>query len=64
MIKNLNECAPEKKGKYERIGKLLANEILHSELIILRDEIEAEYLSYIIQKIYDLNERFAKVSVI
>jgi hypothetical protein len=58
MSKSLKNCPPEEKEKYERIGKLLANEILHDELVVLRDEIDAEDLSYIIQKIYDLNETY------
>jgi len=58
MIKNLLDRPPEKREKYERIEKLLANEILHSELTALRDKIDADDLSYIIQKIYDLNETY------
>lgn len=58
MMKNLKECPPEEKEKYERIKKLLANDIQLSELITLRDEINADDLSFIIQKIYDLNETY------
>ena len=48
----------EKKEKYDLIDKLLANEILHDELTNLRNAIDAEDLSLIIQKIYDLNETY------
>ena len=53
MSKILNACPPEKK---ELIEKLLANTILSEELAVLRKDINADDLSFIIQKIYDLNE--------
>ena len=55
MSKILRSCPPEKK---ELIEKLLANTILHEELAALRKDIDADDLSFIIQKIYDLNEMY------
>ncbi|MFI5128583.1 MAG: hypothetical protein ACHQFX_01270 [Chitinophagales bacterium] len=55
MSKILRSCPPEKK---ELIEKLLANTILHEELAALRKDIDADDLSFIIQKIYDLNETY------
>src|SRR5258706_1072830 len=55
MSKLLPSCPPEKK---ELIEKMLANTILHEELAALRNEIDADDLSFIIQKIYDLNETY------
>ena len=55
MSKILRSCPPEKK---ELIEKLLANTILHEELATLRKDIDADDLSFIIQKIYDLNETY------
>ena len=57
MIKML-KTEPEKKSNFELIQKLLANTISEEELAVLRNAIEAEDLSYIIQKIYDLNETY------
>jgi len=57
MIKIL-KTAPEEKTNYELIKKLLANTISQEELAVLRNGIDADDLSYIIQKIYDLNETY------
>lgn len=48
----------EKKRKCHLIEKLLANEILRSELTELREMVNADDLSFILQKIYDLNETY------
>jgi hypothetical protein len=58
MSKVLKRLSPEDQEKCELIEKLLANEILHSELVRLRKKINADDLSLIIQKIYDLNETY------
>lgn len=58
MINNIIYSTPEGKAKYDLIEKLLANTILPEELAVLREEADADDLSYIIQKIYDLNETY------
>ena len=58
MSKALKPTTPEEEKKCDLIEKLLANEILHSELIWLRKRVDADDLSLIIQKIYDLNETY------
>ena len=58
MSKISKDCPPGKEETYKLIGKLLANEILHEELVVLRKDVDADDLSYIIQKIYDLNETY------
>ena len=50
------ERSEKEKAKYELIDRLLANTILPHELKELREQVDGEDLSYIIQKIYDLNE--------
>jgi hypothetical protein len=50
------KTSPEKKQYYELIKKLLANNISRHELVELREHADADDLSYIIQRIYDLNE--------
>ncbi len=57
MVK-LVKTTPEEKPNFESIRNLLANKISHEELIELREKIDADDLSYIIQKIYDLNESY------
>jgi hypothetical protein len=58
MIKSSEDIAKIKERKQELIEKLLGNEILHEELKELRDLVNAEDLSSIIQRIYDLNETY------
>ena len=58
MSKALKPTTPEEEKKCDLIEKLLANEILYSELIWLRKRVNADDLSLIIQKIYDLNETY------
>ena len=58
MIRSLENLPGVKERKQELIEKLLGNEILHDELIELRDKVNAEDLSNILQRIYDLNESY------
>lgn len=58
MIRSLENLPGVKERKQELIEKLLGNEILHDELIELRDKVNAEDLSTILQRIYDLNESY------
>lgn len=58
MIRSLENLPGIKERKQELIEKLLGNEILHEELIELRDKVDADDLSDILQRIYDLNETY------
>jgi hypothetical protein len=58
MRKDLNISIPADKIKYGLVEKLLANTILPEELMVLREKVDANDLSFIIQKIYDLNETY------
>src|SRR5580692_1139376 len=53
----IHHTTPPEKGKDDLIDDLLSNDISLAELVWLRDQVDAEDLAVIIQRIYDLNER-------
>jgi hypothetical protein len=55
-MSSLLKHSPDEKPNFGLIRKLLANNISRPELIRLRNNVDADDLSYIIQKVYDLNE--------
>lgn len=58
MIRSFENISGIKERKQELIEKLLVNEILREELVELRDKVNADDLSNILQRIYDLNETY------